>query len=99
MAEQKKELTETEKNNQWLKDKFYTIMGRLCFVVGTIVAGYMFFTGESLGWIVAGFIGGFIAPMAPFGIIAGMLEKPKPVYTEQQQRAIERSAWLTGKPY
>lgn len=70
----KRAMTQREKDNAWLKEKLFEILGMIGFVFGVIGAGYMFFTGESLGWIIAGFIGGFILPIAPFAIIAGLFE-------------------------
>ena len=79
------------------------IVNVIMVVCGLVGAGYMFFTGESVGWIVAGFIGGLLAPIvivgAIFGFFQGLFSKPKYNCDPNRQRELERSAYLTGKPY
>lgn len=42
--------------------------------IGALVGGgYMFFTGESLGWIVAGAVGGVIVLFMALGLLAGVI--------------------------
>jgi hypothetical protein len=43
----------------------------ICSLIG---GGYMIFQGESIGWIIAGFVGGAFAPIAVVAIPAGIIE-------------------------
>ena len=97
MAEQKKEMTETEKNNLWLKEKLENFAVMFCTMPGIIGAGYMFFTGESVGWIVAGFFGGFAIPVIIGGIIAAPFIPDNPLRSAEQQRQLEHYTWMTTK--
>ena len=43
--------------------------------LGSIICGgYMIYQGESLGWIIAGFVGGIFVPFAILGAIVGLFQ-------------------------
>lgn len=72
----------------------------ICSLIG---GGYMIFQGESIGWIIAGFVGGAFAPIAvvaiPAGIIEGFFGKSKnnhPGELTPAQQRLARNMWAAG---
>ena len=72
--------------------------------LGSIICGgYMIYQGESLGWIIAGFVGGIFIPFAILGAIVGLFQglfgknTSTPAYTDKQLRDIAYYGVLSGK--
>lgn len=65
----------------------------VCALLG---GGYMFFEGESIGWIIAGFVGGAFAPWAVLGLIVGLIQG---LFEKSEEYPVDnpsnrRLAWL-----
>ena len=93
-----------KKIDKWLMHLFYKIW----FIPAVLCAGYMFFEDESIGWIIAGFVGGALLPFMVLGAIEGILEglfgktERDPLAEAADRAWRERTAWhawKTGKPY
>ena len=77
---------------------------KIWFIPAILGAGYMFFENESIGWIIAGFVGGALLPFMILGAVEGLLEgffeknnTSTPAYTDEQLRDIAYYGVLSGK--
>lgn len=91
-----------KKIDKWLMHLFY----KICFIPAVLCAGYMFLEDESIGWIIAGFVGGALLPFIVLGAVEGLIEgllevsfgeNTTPAYTDKQLRDIAYYGVLSGK--
>lgn len=89
-----------KKIDKWLMHLFYKIW----FIPAILCAGYMFLEDESIGWIIAGFVGGACLPFIVLGAVEGLIEgffeknnTSTPAYTDKQLRDIAYYGVLSGK--
>ena len=84
-----------KKIDKWLMHLFYKIW----FIPAVLCAGYMFFEDESIGWIIAGFVGGALLPFMVLGAVEGILEcifekkKPDPTFEAAQRASAQKIAY------
>lgn len=84
-----------QKKKKSFSDMWWDFAAIACYAAGVFGAGYMLFTGESIGWIIAGFFGGFFGMAVGLGLISApfVKSKPDPVFEAANNKRWQRVAY------